>query len=107
MSKTAKLRGPKPAAKPGKPAAKPALPPSGVATAKRPAKATAKPSSKQEGLITLLRRPSGATISQLIKATGWQAHSVRGVMSGVLKKKLGLAIKSEKPIDGERTYRIA
>jgi hypothetical protein len=69
---------------------------------KAPAKA-----SKQEALLGLLRRPDGATINQLTKATGWQAHSVRGVMSGVLKKKMGLTIKSEKAKDGERTYRVA
>jgi hypothetical protein len=47
-------------------------------------------------MIGLLQRPEGATIEELAEATGWQSHSVRGVMSGALKKKLGLAIASEK-----------
>jgi len=61
---------------------------------------------KLADLIALLRRPEGARIDEMMTATGWQAHSVRGAMSGALKKKLGLAILSEKK-DGERVYRIA
>ena len=56
-------------------------------------------------VITLLKRPKGATITDLTKATGWQAHSVRGAISGTLKKKLNLAVLSEKAGD-VRTYRI-
>ncbi|CAN5225978.1 hypothetical protein BH11PSE2_BH11PSE2_17130 [soil metagenome] len=56
-------------------------------------------------LIRLLRRPEGAQISDLMAATGWQAHSVRGAISGSLKKKLGLTVTSEKSESG-RTYRI-
>jgi predicted ArsR family transcriptional regulator len=63
--------------------------------------------SKQALLIDLLKRKSGATIDELVKATGWQAHSVRGAISGALKNKLGLAVASEK-VDGRgRVYRIA
>ncbi|MGD1154064.1 MAG: DUF3489 domain-containing protein [Syntrophales bacterium] len=62
--------------------------------------------SKQATLITLLERPCGATIDEMAKATGWQRHSVRGMMSGVLKKRLGLSIASEKEERG-RIYRIA
>jgi Protein of unknown function (DUF3489) len=62
--------------------------------------------SKQAKLIELLRRPQGASLSEMQKATGWQAHSVRGVMSGALKKKLGLSISSRKDESGERRYRI-
>ena len=62
--------------------------------------------SKQATLIKLLERPSGASIDEMAKATGWQRHSVRGIMSGVLKKRLGLAIASEKEERG-RIYRIA
>jgi hypothetical protein len=62
--------------------------------------------SKQAKLIELLRRPQGASVSEMQKATGWQAHSVRGVMSGALKKKLGLSISSRKDESGERRYRI-
>ena len=48
-----------------------------------------------------------ATIADLAKATGWQNHTVRGVLSGALKKKLGLTIKSEKPEGKERVYRLS
>ena len=58
-------------------------------------------------LEAMLRRPDGATIEQLTKALDWQAHSVRGVMSGTLKKKQGLSVTSEKKDDGTRIYRIA
>jgi hypothetical protein len=61
---------------------------------------------KLASVIGMLRRPKGATIAELCKSTGWQAHSVRGAMSGGIKKKLGLKITSEKS-DGVRTYRIA
>lgn len=57
-------------------------------------------------MLKLLRRPAGATLEQMMNATGWQAHSVRGAMSGSLKKKQGLAITSEKT-DGKRIYRVA
>jgi hypothetical protein len=63
--------------------------------------------SKQAKIIALLRRPSGASLPELTRATGWQAHSVRGVMSGVLKKKLGLTIESDKDVKGQRRYRLA
>jgi Protein of unknown function (DUF3489) len=61
--------------------------------------------SKQAKVIDLLRRPQGASIKEMMKATGWQAHSVRGAMSGALKKKLGLTIASVKEKRG-RVYRI-
>ena len=70
------------------------------------AKSTMQGESKQVTLIKLLKRPSGATIDEMAKATGWQQHSVHGVMSGVLKKRLGLSITSEKEERG-RVYRIA
>jgi hypothetical protein len=63
--------------------------------------------TKQEKLIKMLRRPEGATIEQIVKATGWQPHTVRGAIAGALKKKLGLSVTSEKPEDGPRVYRIA
>jgi hypothetical protein len=62
--------------------------------------------SKQARLIEMLQRPDGATIAQMTKVTHWQVHSVRGVMSGVLKKRLGLKIVNEKKDSGERVYRI-
>jgi len=61
--------------------------------------------SKQATLITLLKRSSGTTIDEMAKATGWQRHSIRGIMSGVLKKRLGLSIAAEKEERG-RVYRI-
>ncbi|MHA6887412.1 DUF3489 domain-containing protein [Ralstonia pseudosolanacearum] len=63
--------------------------------------------SKQAKVIAMLRHPEGTTISEICKATGWQAHTVRGAFAGALKKKLGLTITSEKTSDGERVYRIA
>jgi hypothetical protein len=62
--------------------------------------------SKQAQMIELLKRPDGATLSQLVEATGWQAHTVRGAMAGALKNKLGLTITSDKATGQERTYRI-
>lgn len=63
--------------------------------------------SKQARLIALLTRPDGATIDEIVKALDWQAHTVRGAMSGALKKKLGLKVDSEKVDDRGRVYRVA
>jgi uncharacterized protein (DUF1778 family) len=63
--------------------------------------------TKQATLIELLQRPEGATLEQMVQATGWQQHTVRGCMAGALKKKLGLSIVSEKADGQQRTYRIA
>jgi hypothetical protein len=73
---------------------------------KAPASAATRAGSKQAKLVELLRHANGASIAEMVKATGWQAHSVRGVMSGVLKKKLGLTIISTKEERG-RVYRVA
>jgi hypothetical protein len=63
--------------------------------------------TKLAQLEAMLRRPDGATVEQIGKSLNWQTHSVRGAMSGALKKKQGLTITSEKMDDGRRVYRIA
>ena len=68
---------------------------------------SARDGTKQGLLIDLLKRKNGATIEEIVEATGWQAHSVRGAISGTLKKKLGLSVSSEKVKGGGRVYRIA
>jgi hypothetical protein len=62
--------------------------------------------SKTAKVLDLLKRPGGATAKELMKATGWLPHSVRGFLSGTVGKKLGLAVTSTKAEDGERTYSI-
>jgi hypothetical protein len=65
----------------------------------------AKRSSKQDEVIAMLRRPEGATVDEVASSTGWQRHTVRGVFSGTLKKKLGLTLASAKEERG-RVFRI-
>jgi Protein of unknown function (DUF3489) len=62
--------------------------------------------TKQARVIAMLKRPSGATVEQIIKATDWQPHSVRGFFAGALKKRLGIEVTSEQPEGGKRVYRI-
>jgi hypothetical protein len=66
----------------------------------------ARDGSKAAKILDLLKRPGGATAKELMKATGWQAHSVRGFLSGTVSKKMGLAVTSTKGEDGERTYSV-
>jgi hypothetical protein len=62
--------------------------------------------SKQSHVIAMLQLPKGATIAAMMMATGWQQHSVRGFLAGVVRKRLKLKLDS-KLVDGERVYRIA
>ena len=62
--------------------------------------------TKQTQLIALLKTPTGASLDEIVTATGWQVHTVRGVISRTLKKKLGLAVVSEKIEGRGRIYRI-
>ena len=63
--------------------------------------------SKKNIVLDLLRRPKGATMAEIAKATDWQNHSIRGFISGNLTKKMGLTVESTKNDAGERTYRVA
>jgi hypothetical protein len=66
----------------------------------------ARDGSKAAKVLDLLRRPGGATAKELMKATGWQPHSVRGFLSGTVGKKMGLTVVSTKGEDGERIYSV-
>ncbi len=67
---------------------------------------TPREGTKQALLIKMLQTPTGATMQEIIAATGWQAHSARGAMSGALGKKLGLVVTSAKEAERGRVYRI-
>ncbi len=79
------------------------------ATARPGAKKTAnvaREGSKKAEVLDLMRRKQGATLAEIMKLTGWQAHTVRGFVSGTLIKKLGLKVESFRTEEKERTYRI-
>jgi hypothetical protein len=63
--------------------------------------------SKTAKILDLLKRPGGVTLKELIKVTGWQAHSVRGFLSGTIGKKMGTPVASTKRADGERLYHLS
>jgi len=88
-------KAPKGAKKTGKPGKAP--------QAEKPA---ARQGSKTAQILELLKRPGGATLQELMAATEWQPHSVRGFISGTLGKKLGLTVESTKSKDGKRTYSL-
>jgi hypothetical protein len=104
--KAAEGRGPKARAKRRAPAA---TAPKAAKKSKAPNKppAAARRGTKTAKILAMLRRPVGASLAELRKATGWQPHSVRGFLSGAVKKKLGLRIDSVSRDDGERAYRVA
>ena len=68
---------------------------------------TARDGSKKAIVLELIRRADGASLKEIQEATAWQAHSVRGFISGSLGKKMGLTVESFKRTDGERAYRTA
>ena len=74
-------------------------------TKKRPNPENASSKTKQSRAIAMLRSDGGASIAALMEAMGWQQHSVRGFLAGVVRKRLGLELESSK-VDGSRIYRI-
>lgn len=68
---------------------------------------TIRPGTKLAAIIDAMRHPGGATIAQMMAGTGWQAHTVRGAISGMVRKRLGYEVVTEKGADGHRAYRIA
>ena len=67
---------------------------------------SARDGSKTAKVLDLLKRHEGASMKELLKSTGWQPHSVRGFLSGTIRKKMGMTVTSTKTEDGERTYSI-
>ncbi len=92
-AKPAAAKTPAPASKQAKPAAKVRKP-------------EARDGSKKSAVIELLRRKEGATAAEIAKITKWQAHSIRGFISGTISKKMKLAVESFRNEQGERVYRV-
>ena len=85
------------------PGARKAVPPKGAGQAAK----TQERTTKAARVIAMLRQPGGVTLEEIASATGWQAHSIRGFLSGTAKKKLGHTLKTERRGDGKRVYSIA
>jgi hypothetical protein len=102
-ARRAQVATPKP--KPGKKATPAKKAPTGRGKAKV-AKPGAREGSKTARILDLLRRPGGASARELLKATGWQPHSLRGFLSGTVGKKMGLVLTSAKGEDGGRVYSV-
>jgi hypothetical protein len=83
---------------------KPAVAPQSMATQSESVERTSK-DTKQARVIAMLQSPSGANVAAIMQQTGWQPHSVRGFLAGVIRKKLKLTLHSTK-VDGQRVYRI-
>ena len=66
-----------------------------------------RPDTKQAQLVAMLQQPEGASLDEIVAATGWQTHTVRGAIAGALKKKLGLTVTSDKIGGRGRVYRVA
>jgi Protein of unknown function (DUF3489) len=85
---------------------KPASASRGNVTVRRPRKRGPRAGTKTAKILALLQRPKGAGIKELLKITGWQPHSVRGFISGVVVRKMGLRVASTKAESGERRYAV-
>jgi hypothetical protein len=72
----------------------------------RSARNDAREGSKTATILEMLKRTGGATTKELLKATSWQPHSLRGFLSGTVGKKMGLSVTSTKGEDGERSYSV-
>jgi hypothetical protein len=105
-SPAARKAAPKPSAALKKGSRKTPKPPASPAPGRRAAAASPRP-SKTAACLALLRQGEGASLEELMSATGWQAHSIRGFLSGTVKKRLGLRLASSGGGDDVRRYRIA
>ena len=107
--KKAKVAAPKPPVTPtkAKSANKTTPAKKGAKAAHKATAARVRQGSKTAKVLELVKRSGGATLKHIMKATSWQAHSVRGFLSGTLGKKMGLKIESSKTNDGQRVYSLA
>jgi hypothetical protein len=83
---------------------KPAVAPQSIAAQSESVERTSK-DTKQARVIAMLQSPSGASVAAIMQQTGWQPHSVRGFLAGIIRKKLKLTLHSTK-VDGQRVYRV-